>query len=41
MPRDTPRTYHRFDEHSGQHNVTMPLSIIALAILFAAILFAI
>ncbi|XP_011260769.1 carbonic anhydrase 2 [Camponotus floridanus] len=42
IPRNIPpKTYHRFDEHSGQHNVEMPLSIIALAVLFAVILFAI
>lgn len=40
-PKNIPRTYHRFDEHSGQHNVKVPFSIIALGVFFALILFAI
>lgn len=36
-----PRTYHRFDEHSGQRDVKVPFSIIALGVFFAILLFAI
>lgn len=40
-PKNIPRTYHRFDEHSGQRDVKVPFSIIALGVLFAILLFAI
>ncbi|XP_070160019.1 carbonic anhydrase 2 [Polyergus mexicanus] len=40
-PKNIPRTYHRFDEHSGQYNLKVPFSIIALGVFFALILFAI
>ncbi|XP_072757678.1 carbonic anhydrase 13 [Anoplolepis gracilipes] len=40
-PKNIPRTYHRFNEHSGQHNIKVPFSIIALGILFGVILFTI
>lgn len=40
-PKNIPRTYHRWNEHSGQHNVKVPFSIIALGLFFAIILFAI
>jgi hypothetical protein len=40
IPKDTP-DYHRFDGHSGHHNLEVPFTVVALGILFTVFLFAI